>query len=318
MTDDLETRLRELGQGVTVSPAAIRLLADGVRRRRRRRTAIVGAAAATALALGAVTMAVHGRGADRSAPTANDDSAYTGFRCAGPEALDQVPPLPDVEVQRAIVDEVSRIDGDGFVVEAALPTPIGVIALVGLEGATLDQARTELATHGVVDVARREPSEPDDGDPLSPEDQVGGLLSNRVQDVAPQVDRVVRGRPGFVELWHWGDAASIPVFWHGEVPPDVAALAEQPFGNGVRVTIQQVPYAAAELRRAQDRVTRALSDGGEVESEWSMVGRCTDNTGIRVGVPTTDPAVRSDLSRRLSDLVGMGVMVTFEPRMSLQ
>jgi len=326
MTDELERRLQQYAESARPAAGATDRIAAAVTARRRRRTALTTGVAALAV-VGVVggASALSGRGPDReptadqtattpptiaSSPTA--PAGYTGYTCPRDEAVtDRVPPpILDLAEQQAVVAELESTQWKTMDVKVARPSPLGVVVLVERTDMTLAEARSFLVReHGAGLVYDWDPSGPSVG--LDADGQVTQVLAWQVQEVLPTVRQAVRGRDGYVNLWVWPDAASIQVFWHGEVPADVQAMVGD-LGNGVRLDpIIPTVLSMQTLEQAQDGSVEALTDWG-LRDKWSTTGKCHDYSGLVVGVQVADPGRRSELSQRLQQELGVPVMVVDE------
>ncbi len=322
--DDLTRRLRAHSESARTTPGATDRIGEAVAARRRRRHALTTGAAALTVAGVVGVAALAGPGLDSARPTTGGSvtpttegssptsgSGYTGYTCPRSESVTErvPPPIPDLAEQQAVAAEIEATAWKTMHVKVARPSPLGVVALVERTDMTLEQARSILVNeHGAALVHDWDPGGPEVG--LDADNQVTQVLSWEIDEVMPVV-RPLRQREGFVNLWVWPDAASIQVFWHGEVPSDVQAMVGD-LGNGVRLDpLIPTDWSRSRLASAQGTVTDAVSSGEYVD-RWASVGICHDYSGLVAGVPVRSAERRSALSAQLSDLAGLPVMVVDE------
>ncbi|WP_370248540.1 hypothetical protein [Nocardioides sp.] len=320
-TDEVTRAVRGLAGAVTPAPEAALLVHRGVRRRRRRRLAVAAAAGATATAMsvgGVVTLGPGDAGpadGDRRVAVASDPepSTPTGRPApACPEAVAAPPTraVPDLEDQRRAVVRLRSLSSVQVV--RAVPTPLGVVALVADDGGDPDLTLPPdvvgvLRAAGARWAYEWDPSGPAVG--LDAAAQVRQVLAWQLDPVVADLRRATAGLPGAAGLAVFPEAGTVLLQWRAPVPAQVAALARDEPGE-VQVVVEGVRYSERDVREAGQRL---WDDAGLADSPIDLVSTsgCGDGSGLRVGIAT---AVRDvdGWEERLAEVAGMPVTLVVE------
>lgn len=307
-----ERDLERLGRSVRpvgpVSDGVSSAVRRRVRTRRRRAgaTGVVGAAAVVGAVVVSTALAPGGGSTVRDpVPLADPTAPPSSFSC--PTGLGQPPdppPIPDLERQQEIADELMRSTRSlsAYGVVHAEPTHLGVVALVV---GSVDLARANLSDAALV--RAYDGSAADAG--IAGPSQVLQVVEDELGSVADEVRRATDAVPGVnsVSLWH--EAGAVVLQWKRPVPPEVERLAGER-ENGVEVLVRATTYSARDLQVAGRKLQGFLAREG-LDAESATPYGCVDGSGLVVVVePPLDD--RDGLAEQVRDAIGVPVMVAPE------
>ena len=305
--------LTRLAGSVQPTPEALPLVRAGITRRKRRRAAVavVGSAALVAVVAGSGFVLAR-PSADRTAtPPAATSSATADalFSCPqGLELLQDPPPIADLAEQQATIDSIKAKTWQGFTIQRASTSPLGVVAMIQGD---LAEARSALGAAGVPVVYEWDPSL--DGGGMSYLDWV---IQWRLDPVADELHAMAREFDGFAGLAVWHEAGAVVLQWKAPIPPEIKALVGVR-RDGVTVVVQPTDYSSRELAHARELVMKAF-DTGMVNARLTSMSSCADASGFVVGIQPPLGDRRAELQELLSMVSGVPVMVVAqEPAVAL-
>lgn len=123
-------------------------------------------------------------------------------------------------------------------------------------------------------------------------------LQDRMAAYASRLHEALTGNENLL-TWTW-DPPTIAVAWVDPLPASLDPLIAKAAADGIAIVWQPIAMSQADAEGLMVRLADALVAGGVV---FSSVGPESDHSGLRVGLPSLDPAVITQVTAIAASVV---------------